>query len=231
MKNIKFIKTTLIMLFPADDIDFFGINSEISIQKLISNYSLNKVPATPQFLLQNNQLVLQNGIFQNDNVKYIIEQIVIEERKIIISILSSSDISNIFFEDFKKQLIALDFRKEKGHYEPLISTYETICILKLDIDLNHLISRFENDKVEKIISKKQTNKAKIQLIPSSLRFQITYKDIPEKLVKNKITMSDKYLVLELREKTDPEDKIFYTASPTDTETHFEILEAIKAMLS
>jgi hypothetical protein len=231
MKEIKYLKTTQAMVFPSDDIYFYGLNSEPAIQKILSAYSLSRVPLPPQFPIQLPQLIFQNGIFANDKNTYIIEQLSIDDRKIIINILSSSDISDLFFKELKKLLMSLDLRDDKGSYEPLVRTYETTCILKLDIKLNRLISNVKLNEIEELIATTHNYGAKISFIPFSVRFQISYNDIPEKLVKNKISISDKSLLIELRDKTDPDDQIYFTVSPTDTETHLELLKTIEKMLA
>src|SRR5208337_584196 len=116
MKEIKYIKTTQVIIFPSDDINFHGLNSEPAIQKILSSFSLSRVPMPPQFSIQLPQLIFQNGVFTNDKTSYIIEQLSIEDRKIVINILSTSDISNLFFNELKKLLISLDQREEKGSY-------------------------------------------------------------------------------------------------------------------
>jgi len=231
MKDIKFIKTTQIMIFPSDDIDFYGINNDETLQVIISKYQLSKVTIPAQFSVPLPQILLQNGSFRQKQSKFIIEQLIIEERKIVINILSDSTTSNAFYSDLRTLLIALDLRKSKGSYEPLVSTYETTCILKLNFKFGQLCPRIPITKLENKISENVTYSSSVSIIPSSLRFQISYDKIPEKLLKNKISISDKHFVIELREKTDPDDQLYFTASPTDTETHFELIKILEDTLS
>jgi len=229
MKEIKYLKTTQVMIFPSDDIYFHGLNSESSIQKILSSFSLTRIPMPSQFQIP--QLLFQNGAFIKDSKTYIIEQLSIEERKIIINILSSSDISKSFYNELQKLLISLDLREEKGSYVPLICTYETTCVLKLNIKLNRFSGDIKLNEIKEIISKKDNYGSVISIIPNSIRFKISYNDIPEKLLKIKIAISDKSFVVELRDNTDPEDQIYFTVSPTETETHLELLKVIEKMLA
>ncbi len=231
MKDIKFIKTTQIMIFPSDDIDFYGINNDETLQVIISKYQLSKVTLPAQFSASLPQILLQNGSFRQKQSKFIIEQLIIEERKIVINILSDSDTSNAFYSDLRALLISLDLRQSKGSYKPLISTYETTCILKLNFKFEQLCPQIPIRKLENKISKNTTYSSSVSIIPSSLRFQISYDKIPRKLLKNKISISDKYFVIELREKTDPDDQFYFTISPTDTETHFELIKILEDTLS
>ncbi len=229
MREAKYLKTTKVMIFPSDDIYLAGLNSEAAIQKITSTFSLVRAPLSPQFLNQIPQLVFQNGVFEYNGNTYIIDQISIDDRKIIINILSPSSVSDLFFNEFRKLLVSIDQREEKSSYDPLISTYETTCILKLDIKLDRLIGIIRAKEIEELISTKHSHGASISLIPTSVRFQISYNDIPEKYIKNKISISDKPFLIELREKTNPDDQIYYTVSPTDSDTHLEILKALEKM--
>ncbi|MDY6968484.1 MAG: hypothetical protein SVR08_07520 [Spirochaetota bacterium] len=103
--------------------------------------------------------------------------------------------------------------------------------MNLDIKLDRFISNVKLNKIEELISTKHNYDARISFIPYSVRFQISYNDIPEKLVKNKISISDKSVLIELREKTEPNDQIYFTVSPTGTETHLELLNTIEKMLA
>lgn len=229
MKDIRLIKSTQIMIFPADDIDYHSLSRDYAFQQISTSFSLQRISIPDQFPIISPQIILQNGEFTHKEKTYIIEQIVIDDRKIIFKILSSTQIADIFFSEFKKILLSLDLREEKGNYEPFIKTYETACILKLNFKLAQIMKEFDYKKIENIISKKHSHGAKINLFPSSIKFSINFSDIPEKLQKNKITISDKNMILEIREKTDPDEQIYYTVSPTDSETHLELLNMIEEM--
>ena len=172
MKEIKYLKISQVMIFPTDDIYFQEINNEPSIQKIISTFSLNRPPLPPQFSMQFPPLLFQNGIFVNNKKTYIIEQLSIEDRKITINMLSPSDISDLFFKDLKKLLISLDSREEKGIYEPLIRTYETTCVLKLDIKLDYLFSKIKFDEIKNKISENIITELIFPYILSPLDFKL-----------------------------------------------------------
>ena len=231
MRNIRLIKTTQVMIFPADDIDFYSINRDSSIKKIQSQFSLQRLQIPGHIPIQvQPQVVFQNGEFKFNNMLYNIEQLVIEERKIMIIILAETEISNAFFQELSILLKSIDNRINIGTYMPLITTYETVCVSSLDLEFGYFLQKIDHNKLHTIIAEKNSHGATVKIIPSSIKFQIRYYDIPAKLKNNKITISDKSLILELREMTDPSDHIFFSASPTDSDTHFKLLELLEEMV-
>ncbi|HPA63285.1 MAG TPA: hypothetical protein PLC67_04975 [Spirochaetota bacterium] len=229
MRDIKLIKTTQINIFPTDDIDFIATSNDSSLKKIESNFVLKPLQMSSLPIQMQQPIILQNGEFNHKGKIYSIEQLVIEQRKIHFSIFANSDISNSFLEELLVLLKSFDTRESIGKYIPLIQTYETVCILPLNIKIEHLITNFDSDKINSIISKNNSNGAKISIVPSSIKFQIKYNNIPDKLNNNKITIADKALVIELRDMSDPKDQIYYTVSPTDFKTHMQLLESIEEL--
>ena len=230
MNAIKQIKTTIITIFQVDDIDIHSLKRDSAIQKIQDNFQLKKLQLPGQIAIPLNQIILQHGEYKYNAKSYTLDQIIIEERKITINILSNSEIADCFFEDLVKILKSIDTREHVGTYEPLIKTYETACVLKLNFSLDKAIKNINHRELNKVISENNSHGATITLIPSALKFQIQYSDIPEKLEKNKISISDKAFFIELREMTDPYDKIYYTTSPTDTRTHLTLLKTLEEMI-
>ncbi|WP_319560352.1 hypothetical protein [Marispirochaeta sp.] len=227
MKDIKSLQSTLIMIFPADDIHLPSIKRKDSVKLFNDKYNLelNKVPESLPF--PQNNILFRNGEYKHEGKLFIINEIIIEERRLIIRSLGPSEVIDDFFSQFRKDLKALDIRDNKGDYAPLLSTYETICVCQLDLDFHHMFNEKFNNYLKDIETNLPTYAAKMSLVPFSFRVRIDYHDLPEKLRKERITLADKFLTIEQREKTDPADKIYFTASPTETSTHFALIDKLE----
>jgi hypothetical protein len=227
MKEIKSLQSTLIMIFPADDIHLPSIKRKDSVKLFNDKYNLelNKVPDSIPF--PQNNIMFRNGEFRHQGKLFIINEIIIEERRLIIRCLGPSETIDAFFSQFRKDLKSLDIRDNKGDYAPILSTYETICVCHIDIDFFDMCNDKFNKYLKEIEDDLPTYTAKMSLMPFSIRIRIDYHDLPERLRKERISLADKFLTIEQREKTNPADKIYFTASPTETRTHFALIEKLE----
>ncbi|MFZ7132185.1 MAG: hypothetical protein ACOWWR_07495 [Eubacteriales bacterium] len=227
MKDIKSLQSTLIMIFPADDIHLPSIKRKDSVRFLNDKYNLELIKVPDNIPFPQNNIMFRNGEFRHQGKLFIINEIIIEERRFIIRCLGPSEIIDVFFSQFRKDLKTLDVRDNKGDYAPLLSTYETICVCCIDIDFSDLCNDKFNNYLGEIEGDLPTYTAKMSLMPFSIRVRIDYHDLPEKLRKERISLADKFLTIEQREKTDPADKVYFTASPTETKTHFALIDKLE----
>ncbi|MDA3937904.1 MAG: hypothetical protein PF693_01165 [Spirochaetia bacterium] len=228
MDNIIQLQSTLVMIFQTDEIPIPSLRRIEALNHLNRTYKLQLTQQVDPFMMNQNQLILRNGEFFHDDVLYLIDEIQIDSRRLIIKMNATSEIIDIFFNIFREELINLDVRKRKCKLIPLITTYDTSCVCCLNFNLIEYIGgKNINSLTEKIEEKIPKYDSKISLIPASIKFKIDYFDIPAKIRKNKITLSEKNLIIEYREKTNPEDRIYFTSSPTKSDTHLEILKAFE----
>ncbi len=228
MNEIKLLQTSIIMIFPTDDLHLSSIKRSESLSFLKERFKLELLKVPENIPIPLNNLIFRDGEFSLKNKVFLIPELVFEDRRMILKIQSDSSIADTFFNELRKTLKEIDIRDDKGEYTPLLTTYETICVCSLDFDFNKLFSNsFQDYYLKDINDNLPKYGAKHSIIPASIKLRIDYFDLPDKLRKDKITLTDKYIVIELRERTNPEDKIFYTTSPTNTATHFELLKNIE----
>ena len=95
-----------------------------------------------------------------------------------------------FFEELKKDLLRFDFSVNKPEYKPIITSYDTTCVCRLNTNisdkLNHLFFEKILKNTDKLIPKYDSQ---LTVTPFSLKFRIEYSNISSKLSKNKITLS------------------------------------------
>lgn len=228
MKNVNQLQITVISIFPVDQISIPSLLRRESLNHLNHLFRLQYVQQADPFFLNQNQIMFRNGEFVHEDTVYLINEVVIDNRKIVIKMNAPSIIGDIFFDLLKKELISLDVRRRKIEFTPLITTYETTCVCTLDFDLYRYLGGHDfNEFIDNIEQQIPKHGSTISIIPSSLRFKIDYSNIPEEIRKNRITLAEKNIIIEYREKTNPEDRIYLTSSPTRSETHFELLEVFE----
>ena len=202
-----------------------------SIEIIKKKYELKHQKFPDDFPFNITSLVFTNGNYKSEGRKFIIEQLTIEERRIIINFIGPTDILNQFYNDLKSILLKLDTRSEKGLFNEFVKTNETICVVKLDFQIKDL---FINSPMlsfsENIKNSIPGYDCKIDIIPDSIRLKIKYSSIPDKLSKNKIMITDKDFTIGVRDKTNPDDMIFVTSSPSDSDVHFKLLTQLENII-
>ncbi|MBA7657895.1 hypothetical protein ES703_65838 [subsurface metagenome] len=230
MKEIRDLKSTQILIFPIDEIGFSSLQRPDAIKQLQDKYRLKY---NPPMIFEgipagSHSLLFTNGEFRYENKSYLIERINIEDRRIIIRMASHSKIVDIMFDDLRKLLIELDLRESKPKYEPLVKAEETSCVVKLDFSFTDLLINSPlSDFNAFLTDKMSSHDFEIEIIPSAIRFKITYSRQPESFRKHKISLSEKDFVLEVRDRTAYEEQLYYTFSPTNSKLHFEFLKELE----
>ena len=233
MKSIRELKNVQIRIFPADEIYFQGILRTSSIKVILEKYSFKSVPTVPEGIpIPIRVIQFENGEFGYKNKNYLVTRLAIEERRIIIEIEAKSGISDAFFRELHDLLLGLDLRETKPTYKPLLKSEETTCVTELDFSMLEFckgttLSQFQ----EKLVKHTPSHGSKLNAYIRSIRFRIGFLTLPLELKERRITLSDKEFILEVREKTSPEDKIFLSSSPTDTETHIMLLKELEKLIS
>lgn len=228
MDNIIHLQSTTVMIFKSDEISIPSLRRIETLNHLNKVYKMQLVQQVDPFMINQNQMIFRNGEYFYDDVLYIIDEIIIDNRRLIIKMSAPSEIMDIFFNIFRDELISIDVRKRKSKFVPLITTYDTSCVCYLNFDLiEYLGGKNIKSLTDNIEDKIPKYDSKISLTPSSVKFKIDYFDIPVNIRKNKITLSEKNLIIEYREKTNPDDRIYFTSSPTKSDAHLEILKAFE----
>lgn len=227
MENITQLRSTILMIFQTDDISLSSLVRIEAFNHLNRLFKLQLVQQVDPFLTT--QFKFRSGEFLYEDEIYLIDEISIDARRLIIRMNAPTEILDIFFNIFREELKKLDVRKSKVELIPQIITFETNCVCKLNFDL---IMFFGGKKVgplfDNIKSKIPAYDAKLSFIPGSIKFKIDYFSLPAKTRKNNITLTEKSLTIEYRDNTNPEERIYYSSSPTRSETHLEILNELES---
>jgi hypothetical protein len=164
------------------------------------------------------------GTFKGDSWSTIIEFVRIEARRIAVKIEGRSSVATSVFN-----AIANELRELNGGYElkEILCTHETSTSAVLDFPFDHVLS---HEFVSFLESSKKYLKnpwSETIILPRNLKFSIRYKVTDDALFKSNITLASKELTIEPREYSSPDEKLYLIQSPTDTETHFKLIEELE----
>ncbi len=232
MKEILELIVSQIRVYPMDVIGFSSLKRHSSIDQIRDRYSFEIVPQVPEgFPIEAKAIGFRNGEFEYNKKKYLISNTQIEERRILITVSANSNVAVAYYDDLIEMLTSLDLRSPIPEYVPLLAAQETTIIVKLDFSMRNIFESSLIGSFDNLLKKKmQEENTHLLVYPNSIKFKFKYLDIPNKLKKNRISLSDKEFILEVRERTDPEDQIFFSFSPTDSETHLSILLELEKLI-
>jgi len=229
MKDIRELIVTQIRIFPADYIPYSYLLRKEFIDYVVEKYKFGKhqmpfenipVPANVPRVL-----VLESGEYKVDKKKIIIKKVTFEDRRLITEVLSPSKLSAKFFNAFSKDIKKFDMDERFKASDANYFTEETSCIVSLDIDFMDIYS----DKFRNFLTKdfvKHLKHDAFEIYPRRTRFEVSFKP-DEKLMKHRISLAPKLLAIEPRTEHSLDEKVFFTSSPCDTDTHLNLLKSFE----
>ena len=218
------IRSTLIDLFPVDSLDFTSLMLNSFSNAIIQKYGCSKlnIPSSSG----NIGLVFSLGKFEIEGKTKVIDRIVIEERRIIVTIGGSSDDARILMKDLLSLIASFETRHEVRPIIPVIEIDESQSTVELAIDFHRLLAGSISANIPEVLGS-LTNVAppsmRAAITPSVLRFKIRYLGENEDLRKHSISMSDKYVSIEAREGIGIDARIFFASAPVKSDSLLELL--------
>lgn len=233
MKDIRELIVKQIYIFPVDEIALSSLQRKNAINKIQEAYSLKYSPTMFEGIPNESQsLAFNNGEYSWNKKTYLINNLSIEPRRILLTCSSESKIADSLFKNLRELILNLDLRESKPIYKHILVAEETQCVVKLDFHFNDVFKNSPLYTFHEYLKKKITSyESKIEVRPSALRFKISYLQLPDYLKKHNLSLLDKDFVLEMRNRTDAKENIYYTSSPTDSETHFNLIKELEKRIT
>lgn len=232
MPKIRDLKVRQVRVFPADEIPYAILLNSKTRSQLAAKYDFS-IPGELEraWHLHGQGLHFQNGTYQIDDSRILIEQLTIEERRVLITVNGDTGNATAFFEELRRFFAKIDQRPGSREYRPILHSEETQCIAVLDFEFPQLLKKGPLDRFESAIeASTHSFGATLDIFPRSIKFAIRYLKPPESLSKQYVTLSDKELTIETRGRTAIEDRVFFTTSPLNTSDHIDLLEQLENMV-
>jgi hypothetical protein len=172
-----------------------------------------------------NQFQLIAGMGEVNGVA--IQQLVIDAVSINLTVAGDhSDLSNAY-EALRKFLTEIDSKRRMENPKLYTTTYQTQSAVKLSIPYERLVAsefmKFLRSKMN-VLKPEDSSAAKIYL--SNLSFQVKY--IPNT---GNYSLVPKILTIEPRMGSDPKENMYYVLTPTDSNTHRQLVEEFEKAMS
>lgn len=222
------LRSTLIDLFPVDSLDFMALMLDSFSTAIINKYGCAKLNVPPPS--GSVGLVFTLGKVEIHGKVKIIDRIVVEERRIIVTIGGSSDEARVLMKDLILLIASCETRHEIRPISPVLEIDESQSTVQLSIDFSRLVSGSIAESIPESLSSRTViapTSMRAAITPAGLRFKIRYLGENEDLKNHSITMADKYLSIEAREGIGIEAKIFFASAPVKSDTLLELLRSFE----
>ena len=232
MRDIKNLLTTEKRSFELDDIPFVKLGTASGLELFSKQFNFKDIELGEDQDKNITQIRLSMGQYKVDGNFYPVSRMMIDRRSIGFSIFADSKISEKFFKEIVVLLSLLDPAFQ--HCKPILLSIETQCVATLDVDFMDIFSgniRVLLDNATSTIASKLGDMAEgVSIRPKAIRFDVNFKTAQD-LMDKSVLIAKKPLIIEPRDGTALNEKVYFTASPTDTNTHLKLLKQFEKLFS
>lgn len=233
MKDITELSVTQSRIYPPDRIPLAALNAGPNSDLLKDRFNFKSAQPDPS-LPGGAGLTFTNGVFSTQSGPIIITGLSFDPRRITLRVIGTSAQALEIHERVWEVLRSLVSPQMPFEDQPLTRSDETYCVATLDVDFNDLISpsltQFFSQRGSTILESSFATVRAINL--ASLQFTVKYSTKDPGLVDRGITAGiDRPVTFQPRVGTAPEERRFFVSSPTDSDTHLALIEAVEKQLS
>ena len=225
------IRVSQVRIFNPDELPFNYLTLDANIKRINKEFSFRQAMIlSPQ---QTGDLLggvtFFGGIIVSNSGQSVIEQIIIESRRVIIAVAGDSKAADGVFGRLKELLKEFDQRQNKPPLESIVTTQDTTTIMRLPFPISKLFSTGSLGVFSKELDTRvEQPLAKARIFPSSIKFRVSYYDVPESFKAKNVELLDKEIVIEYRVGTAIEENTFFISSPSQSEIHLEMVAFLES---
>jgi hypothetical protein len=226
MATLKNLFVTQVRVFKADDLPNSLSHSQSFMAIVKSEFGFIKANQAimPITFDPSGGIVFNDGEFEFENKKYVIQQLLIESRRIIINYFGSSVSANAFYLKLYDIIKAFGINTQTPEFEPLILAQETTSTHVLSFPITKLVGKgalgIFYSGVDGHIEKYNSQ---LQILPSVFKFRVLYSNIPSNLQDNGVQIQEKELSIEYRAQTPIEECVYFIKSPNSSDEHEKLV--------
>jgi hypothetical protein len=224
MKNISGMYVQQTRLFAPDVVPYRLVITALGSNRLRQAFGFGSTNWQ-----ENLEYVFQDGTIEYKGRTVPITWASFHDRRILIQVLGDSSAAHAVYSAIREVLSELDpdFRGAA----PLEETEETSCAVQLAFDwtvlLNPALVECLSDRVQELSTEKAGRFIKGVNIRFTLGVEVKRKDLSER----GITLFDQNVIIEPRADTPLSERIYYTYSPCDSDTHLRLVSELEERLS
>jgi|HubBroStandDraft_4_1064222.scaffolds.fasta_scaffold88305_3 hypothetical protein len=230
MRDVAEITVTQIRVYATDQLPFQALRLPANLRNFGKVFNFEGIGLDPIGL----QVTLSNGAVEIEKQSIHILNLTVEPRRMLLVVRGRTSDANAAASSISIELARLtpDSSKQQT-FQPILVTNETTCVATLDIDFSHLVAAPVMSVIEEEAKTMLSNKYMLATWVGfkNLSFEIRYDPVDDTLQEHDIALANKLLTLEPRLGTPLKERRFYISSPTDSETHLALVEALESRVS
>jgi hypothetical protein len=172
-------------------------------------------------------LIFSQGEFRHKLKTYPVERLIVETRRILITMVAPSKVADAFYESAASIISEFDADKQFDMKGDLLKSEETGCDITLDTDIRQLLSPdFANFLESGALPILGTKSWKPRLRGIRLALDVSYDVTDEKLSTHNINLAPKTIMIQSAPGSPLDQRRYMTFSPTDSDNHMAMLQEI-----
>jgi hypothetical protein len=224
MKTITDLNVLQDRLYATDIIPFRFINTDSCLTAIKQAFNFKEVESLTD------KVNFSKGEFKLNNKIKVLDILSIEPKRIWFNLYGTSKEANSFYTSLRKIIISFDqnelFRRSKA----LMKIEQTICNATLDVDFKNIFAKKLLDYLNwSVLEKFSSDSAKAYIRGMRLSTEIFYEPKDPNVISHNVSLYPVYFTIEPRVDTPIEERRFHTVSPTDSDTHFKLIEEFEKL--
>lgn len=225
MRSVRSMAVTQFRIFPPDLIPFLMIVTPSAANIIQQVMGFRSVGRNAEIA----EVIFQEGSFKisDDKPTIVVTEMRINERRVIIQVEGNSGTANQAYSLLRE--ICSRFGDRFRDAEPTLLTEETKSVVELEFDWSSLL----NPALVAVANDFAAGHAGslVQQYIKSVSVQVVIGTrIAEELTEAGIVATDKPLVIEPRTDVPLSERVYFTRSPSDSETHLALIRDLEARL-
>lgn len=214
-------------LFAPEALPWAYLAMESNRQRLQERYRFGGVNLLPDPAQNSQQILATVGEFKREGESLPVQQLLVGPNFVEFQIVGTSDVADAFYGDLVGFMSETGANNKFPRDAEYAKTYQTVAIAKLSFPQEALIAEPLRKAVHtSIATRLKRDDAEVEVELQQLSWRVTYK--PKQTT---IQYLPREVRIEPRHGSRPEDRIYYTQSPSDFKTHVEILDSIEKALA
>ena len=224
MRKITDLTVLQDRLYAVDIIPFKFINTQSCLTEIKKAFNFKEVEQL------SDKVNFTKGEFKLNKKIKILDFLTIEPKRIWFIQHGTSKEANLFYGSLREIIISFDQNQLFGVSKALIKIEQTVCTATLDVDFRNILVKKFLDYLDRSVIEKLSSKSSRAYI-RGMRFstEILYEPKDPDLTSHNVSFYPVYFTIEPRADTPLEERRFYTASPTDSDTHFKLIEEFEKL--
>lgn len=221
-------KSSQIILLRHEELPFALLTNGKYAQMFMQRYNFSRIDPIQDPSGAVSGLLFSNGLYEEDGTEFAITRLIVENRKVTISIEGASSYVEKMWEQIREALLVLIQTDDKDYLKPILISNESELLVILDFPASNLFSSpVTKFFQEKVVESTSSNFATSHIGSSGINFSIDYTPKTDQLNDRRINLVRKEFSIKTAVGYPVSDQVYSSAGPIDIDTHIQLLQRLE----